>query len=101
MLIKSFCVGNKEKSFFIDKFKKGINIINSDDNDKGKTIVSQGIMYCFGNTPCFPVGFDEYRDYYFIIEFEMNKNNYLGIMFSKLWLLKTVCEYKMCIMCIM
>ena len=76
MLIKSFCVGNKEKSFFIDKFKKGINIINSDDNDKGKTIVSQGIMYCFGNTPCFPVGFDEYRDYYFIIEFEMNKNNY-------------------------
>ena len=68
MYIKSFCVGNSEKSFFTDKFSKGINIIHSDDNNKGKTIVTQGIMYALGNKPIFPKGFDNYNDYYFFVE---------------------------------
>lgn len=67
ILIKSFCIGNKEKSFYLDKFSNGINIIHSDDNNKGKTIISQGIMYALGNTPIFPKGFDNYQDYYFIV----------------------------------
>lgn len=77
MLIKSFCVGNHKKSFYIDLFKEGINIIHSDDNDKGKTIVSQGIMYSLGNTPCFPSGFDDFKDYYFITEIENNSESFL------------------------
>ncbi len=68
MYIKSFCVGDSEKSFFIDTFNNGVNIIHSDDNNKGKTIVTQGIMYALGNKPIFPKGFDNYGDYYFFVE---------------------------------
>ena len=70
ILIKSFCIGNDKEAFFIDSFTNGINIIHSDDNNKGKTIVSQGIFYTLGNIPIFPAGFDNYQDYYYIVEME-------------------------------
>lgn len=47
--INSFYIGNEEQSFYLNGFTDGINIIHSDDNNKGKTIVSQGIMYALGN----------------------------------------------------
>ncbi len=65
--IKNFYIGNKEKSFCFDEFSNGINIIHSDDNNKGKTIVSQGIFYALGNVPIFPAGFENYNDYYYIV----------------------------------
>ena len=45
--IANFSVGNREKSFYLDEFKSGVNIIHSDDNNKGKTMSSQGTMYEF------------------------------------------------------
>lgn len=74
ILFKSFCIGNEKEAFFIDAFKSGINVIHSDDNNKGKTIVSQGIFYALGNTPIFPAGFDNYQDYYYVVELEKNGN---------------------------
>lgn len=65
--IANFSVGNREKSFYLDEFKSGVNIIHSDDNNKGKTIVSQGIMYALGNTAVFPAGFEDFKNYYFIV----------------------------------
>ena len=46
MIIKEIYIGNLEEAFFEKNFNDGFNIIYSDDNNKGKTIVIQAIMYC-------------------------------------------------------
>ena len=69
MLIKGFYVSNLEKSFCLEDFRDGINIIKSDDNNKGKTIVSQGVAFALGADPLFPKGFDV-KDYIFIVRLE-------------------------------
>ena len=38
MIIKKIAVGNSEEAFVEDNFTSGLNIISSDDNNKGKTI---------------------------------------------------------------
>ena len=68
MIIKRTAVGNKEEAFIESGFSQGINIISSDDNNKGKTIVIQSMMYALGNEPAFPTSFD-YKQYYHFIEF--------------------------------
>lgn len=71
MIIKRIAIGNKLESYIEDRIKNGVNIIYSDDNNKGKTIVIQGLMYALGNEPVFPMGF-LYKDYYFYVEIEVN-----------------------------
>lgn len=58
MKIKKFAFGDKDTAFIEDRFGDLVNIIFSDDNNKGKTLVLQGIMYALGNDPIFPAGFD-------------------------------------------
>lgn len=70
--IDNFAMGNKEKSFCLNGFSPKINIIHSDDNNKGKTIVSQGIFYALGNVPIFPRGFDDYDEYYYVVQLSVN-----------------------------
>jgi hypothetical protein len=67
-------IGNHKEAFIEDRFLKGINIISSDDNNKGKTLVIQSMMFALGNDPIFPSSFN-YKDYYHIVEFETNDNN--------------------------
>lgn len=57
MIIKKIAVGNAEESFVEDSLSKGFNIISSDDNNKGKTIIVQSLMYALGNDPTFPSSF--------------------------------------------
>ena len=57
-------LGNLNEAFIESGFSNGINIIFSDDNNKGKTIVIQSIMYAIGNNPIFPSSFD-YKNYYY------------------------------------
>lgn len=71
MIIKRIAIGNKLESYIEDRIKNGVNIIYSDDNNKGKTIVIQGLMYAIGNEPVFPMGF-LYKNYYFYVEIEVN-----------------------------
>lgn len=71
MIIKSIGIGNLEEAYICKEFQKGLNVIWSDDNNKGKTIVIQSIMFCLGNTPAFPTGF-EYEDYYYVLVIEQN-----------------------------
>ena len=102
ILIKSFCIGNDKEAFFIDSFTNGINIIHSDDNNKGKTIVSQGIFYTLGNTPIFPAGFDNYQDYYYIVEIEKDsdviticrKNNFFIVNDGEIKTFDSVNDFK-------
>lgn len=72
MIIRAVYIGNSEEAYINKEFKEGLNIISSDDNNKGKTIVIQAIMYCLGNIPAFPSAFD-YENYYFILCIEQDE----------------------------
>lgn len=67
MRIRKVAVGNNQEAFFEERLKDGINIISSDDNNKGKTLVIQSMMYSLGNDPVFPSSFN-YKDYYHYVE---------------------------------
>lgn len=69
MKILKVAVGNSNEAFIECGFSGGVNIISSDDNNKGKTIVIQSMMYALGNEPTFPTSF-EYQKYYYYVEFE-------------------------------
>ena len=72
MIIKKMAVGNKDEAFIEEKFSKNLNIISSDDNNKGKTIVIQSIVYCLGNIPVFPTAFDyEITSIFYILNITM------------------------------
>jgi len=71
MILKSIFIGNAEEAYINEEFQEGLNIISSNDNNKGKTIVIQGMMYCLGNRPIFPASFP-YENYYYILYLECN-----------------------------
>lgn len=75
MIIRKIAIGNELESFIETRIKNGVNIIFSDDNNKGKTIVIQGMMYALGNEPAFPMGFLP-NNYYFYVEMELNNQIY-------------------------
>lgn len=71
MIIKTIALGNVEEAYIEERLTDGVNIIFSDDNNKGKTLVMQGMMYAMGNQPIFPKGFN-YRLNYFYCKAEIN-----------------------------
>ena len=76
MKIIKMGLGNSDEAYIESEFSDGINIIFSNENNKGKTIVIQSIMYSIGNKPIFPNSFD-YRKYYYYLEFEENGKVYI------------------------
>lgn len=88
MKIKRTAVGNKQEAFIENGFADGLNIISSDDNNKGKTIAIQSMMYALGNEPAFPTSFD-YQQYYHYIEFEVKDNTYHLCRFNNGFVLKS------------
>lgn len=75
MIIKKIAIGNESEAFIEDRFTNNLNIIFSDDNNRGKTIVLQGMMYALGNNPIFPESFN-YQDYTYILEIEINNETF-------------------------
>lgn len=75
MKIRKVAFGNSSEAFVEDRFSDGVNIISSDDNNKGKTIVIQSMMYALGNEPTFPTSFKYRRNYYYV-EFEEDGKMY-------------------------
>ncbi len=75
MKIIRVAVGNSSEAYVESNFTDGLNIISSDDNNKGKTIVIQSMMYALGNEPTFPTSF-EYQKYYYYVEFEESGKTY-------------------------
>lgn len=71
MKVKKIAFGDSAEAFVEDRFEDNLNVIYSDDNNKGKTLVIQGLMYCLGNEPIFPAGF-EYKKYYFYVCFSLS-----------------------------
>lgn len=75
MIIKRIAVGNNKEAYVENSLTNGVNIISSDDNNKGKTIIIQSMMYCLGNVPVFPASFD-YKMYFYYVEFAHNNCDY-------------------------
>lgn len=73
--IKAAYIGNAAEAFIEQRLKKGINVIFSEDNNVGKTIVMQGIMYTLGAMPQFPKGFN-HRDFLFAVDVVIDKQEY-------------------------
>ena len=71
MRVKVIAFGNDTESFIEKRINDGVNVIYSDDNNRGKTLVMQGLMYSIGNEPIFPHGF-KYKDQYFYSKIELN-----------------------------
>lgn len=102
MIIKSIYIGNAEEAFLENSFSKGFNILYSDDNNKGKTIVIQSIMYCMGNNPIFPASFD-FQQYYFILTIDVEgelfdicrrNNNFTIKQNQEIFVFDTISEFK-------
>lgn len=87
MIIKKTAVGNENEAFIESDFSPNFNIISSDDNNKGKTILTQSTMYALGNEPTFPSSFD-YKNYYYYVEFEENKTIYKICRYNNSFILK-------------
>lgn len=88
MRIIKLAIGNNEEAFIEERFNTGINIISSDDNNRGKTIVIQSILYALGNEPTFPITFD-YKNYYYYVEFEVKDVLFSICRFNDEFLLKS------------
>lgn len=102
MIIKKTGFGNSKEAFIENNIKPGVNIIFSDDNNKGKTLVVQGMMYALGNEPIFPSGFP-FEQYYFYTEIEtyskrlefIRHNNSVAINYeSNMYLFDNITEMK-------
>ncbi|MFB2652744.1 hypothetical protein [Shewanella seohaensis] len=102
MKFRKFAFGDKKSAFIEDRFQEKLNIIFSNNNNKGKTLVLQGIMYAMGNEPIFPAGFN-YQNHYFFIQFDLNdityfilrKNNTFSVKINnELHILDSVSEFK-------
>lgn len=59
--------GNRNEAFIEENFSDHVNIIYSNENNKGKTLLVQGILYAIGNEAIFPSGFQS-NEYYFFVE---------------------------------
>lgn len=69
--IEALYIGNNTESFYEDGFTDGVNIVFSDDNNVGKTIMMQGIMFALGSQPAFPESFP-HQEYMFIVDININ-----------------------------
>ena len=103
MVIKKIMFGDEKEAFIEDSFTEKINIIFSDDNQRGKTILVQSIFYCLGiSRPVFPKGFD-YKKFYYILEIEENgilieicrhNDTFVVKVNNKLSILESISEFK-------
>ncbi|MBR4324637.1 MAG: hypothetical protein IKP73_03810 [Bacteroidales bacterium] len=76
MQIKKSAIGNASEAFIEVRYNDNVNIISSNDNSKGKTIVVQSLLYALGNEPSFPSDF-KYQNYYHYVEFDCDGDSYI------------------------
>lgn len=88
MIIKKSAIGNIQEAFIQPNFDERLNIISSDDNNRGKTIEIQSLLYALGNEPVFPTTFD-YKQYYHYIEFIEGETTYCLCRFNDDFILKS------------
>lgn len=67
--MKAAYIGNGIESYVENNFSTGMNVIYSLDNNRGKTILMQSVMFCLGAIPTFPDGFP-FREYTYIVDLD-------------------------------
>lgn len=75
MLIKKIAFGDSEEAFVESRLSDGLNVIFSDDNNRGKTLVMQGLMFSLGYESIFPSSFN-HKDKYFYSQVEIDNVTY-------------------------
>ncbi len=75
MLIKKIAFGDNTEAFIEERLTDGLNVIYSDDNNRGKTLVMQGLMYSLGYESIFPSSFN-YKNKYFYSEIVVDNEKY-------------------------
>ncbi len=102
MIIKKIAFGNKNEAFIESRFKGNTNIIFSNDNNRGKTLLLQSIVYSIGYESIFPSGFNT-KSYYFYANIEFDKkdveflrkgNSILVLNNQKLLVFNSITEFK-------
>lgn len=102
MIIKKIAVGNEKEAYIEDRIKSGVNILYSNDNNKGKTVLMQCISYTLGYSEMFPNDFNV-NDYYVYLEVEIDqeiirilrrRRNIFLIIKGKLYTFDNISEYK-------
>lgn len=91
MIINKFAFGNKFEAFIENRLDKKLNIIYSNENNRGKTLVLQGMMYCLGNDPIFPVGFES-KKYHFYLNVTNNEKIFEIVRKKDTYLIKSESE---------
>jgi hypothetical protein len=94
ILVKKIAFGNHAEAFVEDHLKDGVNLIFSNENNKGKTLLIQALLYSIGNEPVFPTGFD-YQEYYFYSQIEINGNDYEFLRKNKTTIIKDESGFRM------
>lgn len=94
--------GNRQEAFIESNLEDGVNIIYSDENNKGKTLLMQTILFAMGNEAIFPSGFPV-NNYYFYTEVDINNknvkflrrnNSIVTILDNKLNICNSIAEFK-------
>lgn len=75
MIVVKVAFGNCNEAFIENRLRLGVNIIHSNENNRGKTVFVQAMLYAIGNNPVFPATFD-YKKYYYYVEFISNGKIY-------------------------
>lgn len=88
MLIKKIAIGNKQEAFIEDRISNSVNVLFSDDNNRGKTIVIQGLMHSLGYSSIFPTGFN-FEDFYFYSHIEISGQNIEILRHRKTFIVKS------------
>lgn len=87
MIIKKIAFGNSHEAFIEQRLTEQVNIIFSNDNNKGKTLLIQGLLFSLGNEPIFPSGFN-FHNYYFYSKIEVNNKKYEFLRKNKTTIIK-------------
>ncbi|MBN2729332.1 MAG: hypothetical protein JXR53_08915 [Bacteroidales bacterium] len=102
MKIKKVALGNEVEAYVESRFGTGVTQIFSNDNNKGKTVLLQGLMFSIGHSPIFPDGLDS-NEYFFYSEFEINnrthkflrrRNSIIVIRESDTFVFNSVTEFR-------
>jgi len=88
MLVKKIAFGDNNEAFIESRLKNGLNIIYSDDNNRGKTLVMQGLMYSLGYDSIFPSTFP-FKEKYFYSEIEVDGESFEFLRKGNSFVVKT------------
>ena len=75
MIIKTVAFGNFNEAYVENRFNDKVNVIFSSENDRGKTVLFQSMMYALGNEPIFPNSFNK-DDFLFYCRIGSNDTDY-------------------------